>query len=114
MSNIVKVPSTLEEAFEELDKNLLDTDKQFLLSDSETKIIAQIHHGLGRWLRNNWLLWSGEEGISIWFKSIGIDHADDMSSIILISYIRRSRNEPINLEEQVSLYKDFWLKSNPQ
>lgn len=65
-------------------------------------------------MRNNWSLW-GDSGLSKWFKSIGIFHADDMSSIILDSLVRSLKDEPIDLDGQVKFYQDYWkkMKSNP-
>jgi hypothetical protein len=34
-----------------------------------------------------------------------------MSGIILVSYHRKLNDIPINLEEQVKHYKDWWAKS---
>jgi hypothetical protein len=72
-----------------------------------------LHHSLGGRLRNELQLWY-DSVISKWFHSLGIHHADDMSGIILTSYHRKLNNVPINLEEQVQYYKDWWNKSEKE
>lgn len=105
------IPTTLEEAFDELDKIISLNQRDMILIVPESEFIAMHHHGLGRWIRNNWSLWKTDEGIAFWFLSMGIGHADDMSGIILTSYHRYLRGYSIKLEEQVKLYKDYWRKS---
>ena len=59
-------------------------------------------------MRNNWGLWDKDSDLHKYFLSIGIWHADDASGIISESFARQLRGEPINLEEQVQHYKDYW------
>ena len=75
---------------------------------TEKEFGAALHDNLGRWIRNNWGLWSEEGELHAWFKSLGIWHPDDMSGIILTSYLRKVHNLPINLEEQVKHYVEYW------
>ncbi|NME72089.1 DUF6794 domain-containing protein [Flammeovirga aprica] len=49
---------------------------------------------------------------SKYFRDLGINHPDDMSSIILTSFHRYLNDIDIKLDEQVKLYKDYWEKSN--
>ena len=88
-----------------LDK-LGDEDKNWLKS---TKDGGEAHFNLGMWLRNNWNLWK-EGPLVDFFKEHGIWHADDMSGIILCSYVRMLRNEDVKFEEQVQFYKAYWAK----
>jgi hypothetical protein len=59
-------------------------------------------------IRNGWELWKGKNQISRFFKSKGISHPDDMSSIILTSFHRELNNKPIDLDEQIGVYKEYW------
>jgi hypothetical protein len=61
------------------------------------------------WMRNSWGLW-GQSRLATWFQVLGIDHADDMSSIILTSFWRHLNAKPIQLNEQVSYYLEYWKK----
>jgi hypothetical protein len=94
-----------------LDK-LTDEDKKWLAS---TESGGQAHFSLGMWIRNNWRLWEKTSPLVDFFKQYGIWHADDMSGIILCSYVRMLRNEEVKFEEQVQKYKDYWTEhGNPQ
>jgi hypothetical protein len=68
------------------------------------------HHTLGRWIRNNWGLWSGESKLAEWFKSLGIEHADDMSGIVLDSFWRHLHDKPLDVEGQVAHYQAHWAR----
>ncbi len=59
-----------------------------------------VHHGLGRYLRNNWGLW-GRSKLAENLSQMGVFHPDDMSGIILDSYQRKLKGEAIKLEEQI-------------
>ena len=68
------------------------------------------HHFIGQWLRNNWHLWEdGNEWVEF-FNGNDIWHADDMSGIIMASYVRMLRKEEIKLDEQFQYYRDYWKK----
>ena len=71
-------------------------------------LIVRLHHGYGRWLRNNWGLWSKEGSLYEHFTDMGIGHADDMSSILLTTACRRILGDDDQLQEQVDSYKKFW------
>lgn len=100
------IPKTLEECYLELDK--MDGLDQWLALD-EDDAIAESHFGVGRWLRNEWNLWKQEGELFDWFSIMGLHHPDDMSGVILTSYYRYKRNKPIELEEQIEHYIEYWL-----
>ncbi len=65
---------------------------------------------LGMWMGSNWgLLWSKSK-LTKYFNTLGIYHPFDMFSIILNSFWRHLNNQPIELENQVQYYKDYWEK----
>lgn len=101
-------PVDLEGALAVLIKGLSPDDVAQIKSVPEDGM-ALFHHGPGRNLRNEWGLW-GDSPLRRYFVGLGIDHADDMSGIILTSLWRRLHDEPIRLEEQVQFYKDNWAK----
>jgi predicted Zn-ribbon and HTH transcriptional regulator len=72
--------------------------------------VTELHFGTGMGIRNGWELWKGKNRISRFFKSKGITHPDDMSSIILTSFHRDLNNKPIDLEGQISVYQEYWNK----
>jgi hypothetical protein len=69
---------------------------------------SEWHHTIGRFIRNNWGLWDGG-ALRDWFKLKGIQHADDMSNILLESLKRKLNNQPIDLDGQIKIYRDFWI-----
>jgi hypothetical protein len=101
------VPTNLDESFERLKKLLGEAEVKKFTTESEQSAIAMAHFGIGMWIRNNWGLWKGGT-MKDWFKDRGIVHADDMSGIILTSFHRYLRNEPIGFMDQVEHYRKFW------
>ena len=106
------IPKDLDDCFVILNKILVYDNIKDLKNGTENDMYLQ-HSYLGRDLRNNWGLWSGS-CLSKWFNNIGIEHADDMSGIILISYWRHLNSKPIKLEEQIKCFQDYWEEVNPK
>lgn len=109
-TNKKRTPNNLNEALESLPIMLCQEDLNWIDNAQEDDMI-QLHSNLGRWLRNNWGLWHGSN-LSKYFNSLGITHADDMSGIILTSFWRYRHNKPLELDEQVQEYKNYWEKMN--
>lgn len=99
------IPVDLEDCFKEIERLFPDARNQ--IGHWKEDQMDTIHHGTGRWIRNNWGLWSGSR-LHDWFFKRGIWHADDMSGIILTSYWRRVHDEPVDLEGQIRHYKKYW------
>ena len=90
----VYIPTDLEDCSSELNKRLCPEDIEKIKSGEITA--TSMHFGLGMGLRNRWGLRGGSR-LAKYFNSIGIHHPDDMSGIILQSYVRKLRREPIQL-----------------
>jgi hypothetical protein len=105
-----KIPNNLGEAIKFLEKNLKPEDREHLVKNLGKD--PWIHFGFGMNMRNNWKLWEKGTPLHDWFERVGIFHADDMSSIINKSFVRYIKNEPIELEEQVKHYQDYWKHVN--
>lgn len=104
-----KIPLNLNECFEQLSEIMSSSeDADWFKTSPEKEAVVQSHHGLGRWLRNNWGLWNKDTPLYQYFKTFGLWHADDMSSVILTSYHRFLNNVDINLNEQIKHYIEFW------
>jgi hypothetical protein len=103
------IPSTLSEAHEELFK-IFDKDA---ISDFKLGRLSatSLHHGFGPQLRNYWGLW-GESDLAQYFKSIGVNHADDMYCIILDSFVCKLNGETFDLDNRVKHYQEYWRKMN--
>lgn len=100
------IPKTLEECYVEL-KNIEGVEKW--LKSSENAAMIDAHHGLGRWIRNNWGLWKSEGELYEWFKSNEINHPDDMSNIILTSFYRHMKGQDIKLNDQIEHAVEYYL-----
>lgn len=104
------VPANLEDCFRVLDESISESDIDRLRRGALGS--TEMHFGLGMSLRNAWELWTGSR-LSEYFNGLGIYHPDDMSSIILDSYISHVRELPIRLEEQVEFYIEYWREHSP-
>lgn len=101
---IAKSPLCLDDALLWLMKNLGHKGLAEIKESTDG-----LHFGLGMYLRNEWGLWYPEHSrLAKHFVRIGIDHADDMSSIIFESLHRKLNNLPIDLDGQVKEYKEYW------
>lgn len=88
-----KVPINLEEALEILKEGL--TKKE--MTEFKKLDARKLHLDVGGTLRNYWSLWETENIISVWFKNTyDVDHADDVSGIILECLINDLKKEPRN------------------
>lgn len=102
-------PTNLIEALDALDKMLAAGDKNIIRAVSSEETLATFHHSLGRQLRNDWGLWETKKSkLYHWFKSRGIWHADDMSSIIIKSFCRMTKGQPVRLQDQIQEYIEYW------
>lgn len=102
----MEIPKNLEECYLRLEK-LQDIEEW--LKESEDTAMAQAHHGIGMWIRNNWGLWKEEGELFNWFKENEINHPDDMSGIILTSFYRYKNNLDIKLNEQFEHTIEYYL-----
>jgi hypothetical protein len=101
---IACAPSTLSAAMDCLDAHWTAREEYNALPYEDT-IIA--HFGFGMWVRNNWGLWGGGP-LAEYFNSLGINHPDNMSGIILTSYWLRSNGCPVRLDDQLGYYRAYW------
>jgi hypothetical protein len=104
---VAKAPKNLDETFIALISMLSQEERMKYREMREEEFVASTHMYIGMWLRNNWGLWQ-DSALRRWFIAIGIEHPDDMSGIILTSFHRRLRVEPIYLEEQIKYYQEYW------
>jgi hypothetical protein len=82
-------PKTLEEAVIALDKMLNEETRSFLNAVNQETAALELHHSLGRYLRNKWCLWQGSELSKNLREIHGIEHPDEMSHTIIMAYCKR-------------------------
>ncbi len=114
-----EVPQPLKDVFDIVYKDFDRSEIKEITQLTERDAVF-LHHGYGTYLRNSLYLWWHEghsykewpkqkPEIVAWFNSeCNIFHADDMSGIILTSFIRTVRGENIRLEDQIRVYKKHW------
>jgi hypothetical protein len=105
----MNVPTTIDEAVQALMDKLSLEDKAAITRMSEDET-SDLHHGLGRWIRNNWGLWQGGP-LKDHMMSLGFTHPDDMSGSIIREFWARLNKLPSKIAEDVEYYKEFWAKS---
>ena len=104
---IKQIPETLYECFIVLD-DMEISDINEWLKYKEDKALGISHNGIGRWIRNNWGLWSDCK-LKKWFENNEVKHPDDMSSIILTAYHRIKNNKELKLESLFDYYIEYNL-----
>lgn len=107
------VPKNLKECFIQLEVQYPPEEIKKLVDEPETKLY-KFHHGLGRWIRNNWGLWDTKSDLYKHLNKLGLKHPDDMSSTILKTFWRHKHGEPLNVEKEVEYYKAYWEKMKKQ
>ena len=86
----IPVPKTVDEAISTLVKILSDEDREYLLENGA----ISMHDSLGRWIRNEWGLWTGSELKDELMKmNKGLNHPDDMSNYIIEEFIKYWNNK---------------------
>lgn len=84
------------------DATLTATHKAFLRCfPNEDDLVARVHGGLGRWLRNTLHLFS-DNPLTASLRTAGVTNADQMSGVILRAYARSLNGLPINIPDAVA------------
>lgn len=106
----VYIPKDLEDCIKQINSFWADSTKLKMKNLTENEFSGRLHLGFGMWMRNNWQLLGGSR-LSKYFNDKGVYHPDDMSGIILDSYLRNLNEHEIKLEEQIKYYQHYWEKS---
>jgi hypothetical protein len=100
------VPKNLEGCFKVL-KIALSEGELTRFKEMPEGDYIKYHHNLGRCIRNNWNLWEEGSTLREFFESEGINHADDMSGIILQTFHRHLNEKDLDLIGLVEEYKAY-------
>jgi hypothetical protein len=93
---------TVEAVVQALDASLTEDHKSFLRCfPDEEDLVARVHLGFGRWLRNALHLWSTTP-LTTALRAMGVTRPDDMSTVIIRAYARQLRHAPLNLPDAVA------------
>jgi len=80
-------PKTVEGAATRVLERLSAGDVERLAGMEERELV-RLHHGLGRWIRNNLGLWQGNRELK---RATGKIHPDDASGVIIKAAWRAAR-----------------------
>lgn len=98
-------PATIPEAIAALEAGLHEKDKAHLVAYG----VSGAHHSLGRNIRNGWDLWMPAADIVRWSKATyGVDHADDISSLILGGLVERLGGSAFDIEAEAEVCRRHW------
>jgi len=85
-----QIPETYQECFDILDEKLNQNNpiEGELIRSKIKQNPIQVHHSIGRWIRNEFGLWTGfnERLISLLKKDSESEHPDDWSHHLLTKY----------------------------
>ena len=84
----VPIPKTVDEAVKTLAKTVSKEDRDYLLENGA----ISMHNSMGRWIRNEWGLWTGSE-LKNELEKKGFEHPDDMSNHIIEEFIKYWNNK---------------------
>ncbi|WP_145854427.1 DUF6794 domain-containing protein [Pedobacter suwonensis] len=102
------MPKNLEESISYLKNEWTSSELNSFKTKSEKQAVAEAHLGAGLWIRNNWIRGDRNVPLAKYFRSLGINHPDGISSIILTSLHRKLNNKKIDVDHQIEEYKIYW------
>lgn len=101
------VPTNLNECIRVIVEDLSQEEIDGIKNPKSSSV--QGHFGVGMYLRNSWSLWEADTHLVKWFKQeYGIEHADDISAIILECVWCEVRGEPWRDKEVAKQCLDHW------
>ena len=100
----VYIPKDISDCMVAIDAFTPDSIRESINNLPTEEFCSRYHLNLGMWIRNNWGLWGGSR-LQTYFFNLGICEPDDMSGIILTSYSRHVKKEPLKFEEQIEKNK---------
>jgi len=98
------IPVDLYDALDYLNCQWSKKEKRKIARIFKDDDLAYIQYEIGKSIRNNWGLWSGENDLVKFFNSHGIFYPDEMSEIILTSFLRKLNKKDIDFEGQIQSY----------
>lgn len=107
----IYIPKNIYDCLAELKKMLPPDVIAEIKGLKSEKEMVQYHFDLGRWIRNFWGLWGGSR-LSHYFKDQGMNHPDDMSSLVLVVLWRDLNGKPLRIKEEYLRYRKFSENKN--
>ena len=103
--NGVYIPKNLEDVFVTLDK-MVDAESKFKVRTlAEDKVDSVLSPRLGLWMKLNWSFYEGSR-LSHYLRSAGVTYPDDMASFLLLAWYRHLNQQPVEIKELATFYKE--------
>lgn len=103
------VPSTIEEAINHIVESLDEKECEFIRSSGDSVVI---HHTVGRYIRNNWSLWSPDTPLKRdAVETYQIAHADDISGLIFDWVYAKVQGIPFDPQECCERFHEHWAQA---
>jgi len=99
------IPLNIDEAYSELIRLIPPQDIDKYKRQNLQVFLADAHFGIGRNIRNNWMLWKNSR-LALFLINKGVTHPDDMSTIILMYFHSRINNKIFDIDKEIEKYKD--------
>jgi hypothetical protein len=100
----VYIPKDIPDAHQELLKMLPKKVVEKLKNGTPQEIFLY-ENSLGLWIRNNWRLWGTDSRLKENLVAQGFLHPDDMSGVIMGSFIHYLRGESLGVEQAAARCK---------
>lgn len=105
--NLDRVPATHDEAVQLVLDSLAPADVEVMCAPDFS--IVDVHHTIGRYLRNSWSLWESASVLVQHYRTVHrIGHADDISSMILSEVWARVRAVPFDRAACIAVFHTHW------
>lgn len=107
--NMDVVPSTVQHAVDLVIEALTTDERGQVVTD---QIVGyELHHGLGRYLRNHWSLWEIDSPLKRdAAMKYGIAHPDDISGLILDWALHRIKKLSFDPHEYCRTFHEHWAR----
>jgi len=98
------IPANVEECIQQMVKWGGEIDQ--FKKKNEDDAVASTHHSVGKWIRNEWGLWTGSQ-LKDYFVNKGLNHPDDMSGVIIRAFHRYLNGLPLDVENEINRIKSI-------
>jgi hypothetical protein len=107
------IPQSLDEAVDYLIDSAGPEQAEAVKKMTKEEFTFNTHGSLGRQIRNDWMLWYNQPDspLTDHFTSIGINHGDDRSGIILDCVYQKINGLPYQIDKLVKRYQSHWLSN---
>lgn len=103
--NGIYIPKDLADCFSQLNKLIDESGKEKFKTLNEEDAWRKLFFSFGRWIILKWSLYEGSR-FSVYLRSFGVTHPDDMAMFVMITYHRYLNKEDLKIKELVTRIKE--------